>query len=139
MLGIQLSGFALSCCEFIYGVIANVIGGFNTYRALFIPGYAEYHPSIIAHFVQFTGDLCFFALFIFGVITRRLKLSEPIAFLAIIPLLAISVSPFPHARYYSPFMPIFMFAAITAVTKRSAEIPGFATQRITTTLANDEA
>jgi hypothetical protein len=118
MLGIQLSGFVLNVGEFLYNIIANVIGGFSTLRIL-LSGSRDYEPGLVAHFVQFVGNLFFFALLCIAALARRIRLSKRIACLSLVPLFFISANPFPHARYYFPFMPIFMLWAISFVANVS--------------------
>jgi hypothetical protein len=114
MLGFEASGFVLNIFEFLYNVIANLIGGFNTVRALFINDI--YHPSIIAHFIQFIGSMFFFILFCFASLIGRVSFSRRVACLALVPLFFISANPFPHARYYYPFMPLFMLWSISSLS-----------------------
>lgn len=113
-LGFGVSGFVLNIFEFLYNVLANIIGGFNTVRSLFVNDI--YHPSIIAHFIQFIGSMFFFILFCFASLIRRISFSNRIACLSIVPLLFISSNPFPHARYYYPFMPLFMLWSISSLS-----------------------
>lgn len=114
MFGFEASGFVLNIFEFLYNMLANMIGGFNTVRALFINDI--YHPSIVAHFIQFIGSMFFFTLFCFASLIGRVRFSRRVACLALVPLFFISANPFPHSRYYYPFMPLFMLWSISSLS-----------------------
>lgn len=110
-IGIEVTGFVLNFFEYLYNIVANLIGGFNTFRSLFID--KIYHPSIIAHFIQFISSLVFFIIFCFLFLKRRLFFLNGILSFVLIPLFVISSNIFPHSRYYYPFMPFFTLYLIS--------------------------